>query len=147
GCLLAGGVVADRVPRQAVMIGADLVRLASQGLLASLLITGGAEIWMIAALTAVTGGATGFFNPASTGLLPLLVKPDQLQQPNGLRSTMQAIGEIGGPIVAGLLVVAASPGWALAIDAATFAVSATFLSRLRLPPRLAANAQPFFKDL
>src|SRR5215213_5564684 len=38
--LLAGGVVADRVPRRLVMVGADLVRLASQALLGVLVIAG-----------------------------------------------------------------------------------------------------------
>jgi MFS family permease len=145
--LLAGGVVADRIERRKVMIAADLTRLVSQGVLAALLIQGRPSIVTIALLTAITGAATGFFNPASTGLLPLVVKPELLQQANGLRGTAQAVGEIFGPLLAGLLVVAASPGWALAIDAATFAVSAAFLSRLRLPPRMGTHAQPFFKDL
>ena len=34
-CLLLGGVVADRVSRRAVMVGADLSRLVTQGLLAA----------------------------------------------------------------------------------------------------------------
>jgi len=146
-CLLAGGVVADRIERRKVMVVADLTRLVSQGVLAALLIAGHPAIATIAALTAVTGAATGFFNPASTGLLPLVVKPELLQQANGLRGTAQSAGEIAGPLLAGLLVVAASPGWALAIDAATFAISAAFLSRLRLPPRIGTQAQSFLKDL
>ncbi len=146
-CLLSGGVVADRVSRRAVMVTADLVRVLSQGTLAVLLIAGVAHIWMLALLSGVTGAATGFFNPASTGLLPLVVVPERLQQANGLRATAAAIGEILGPIAAGLLVVASSPGWALAIDAATFAVSAAFLSRLSLPRRFAAGTGSFFADL
>jgi MFS family permease len=146
-CLLAGGVIADRIERRKVMVAADLTRLVSQGVLAALLIEGRPSIAAIAALTAITGAATGFFNPASTGLLPLLVKPEHLHQANGLRGTAQAAGEIAGPLLAGLLVVAASPGWALAIDAATFAISAAFLVQLHLPPRVQTQAQPFFKDL
>ena len=145
--LLAGGVIADRIERRKVMVAADLTRLVSQGVLAALLIQGHPSIPMIAALTAITGAATGFFNPASTGLVPLIVEPRHLHQANGLRGTAQAVGEIFGPLLAGLLVVAASPGWALAIDAATFAVSAAFLAKLRLPPRIQAQAQSFFKDL
>ncbi|WP_051324632.1 MFS transporter [Candidatus Solirubrobacter pratensis] len=146
-CLLAGGVVADRVSRRSVMVAADLARLFSQGVLALLLVTGEAHIWMIAVLTAITGAATGFFNPASTGLLPLVVKPEQLQQANGLRSTTQAVGEILGPAIAGLLVVAASPGWALAIDAATFAISAAFLSGIHVPPGESMPKNRFLADL
>src|SRR5947208_14739795 len=92
--LLVGGVVADRTSRRAVMVGADLVRLASQGTMAVLLIAGAAEVWMLALLAAVSGAATGFFNPASTGLLPTVVAPEQLQQANGLRATAMSTGEI-----------------------------------------------------
>ncbi len=146
-CLLAGGVVADRLERRVVMVAADLTRLLSQGALAALLIAGHPPLAAIVALTALTGAATGFFNPASTGLLPLVVAPERLQEANGLRATAQAVGEILGPLIAGALVVAAGPGWALAIDAATFAISAAFLSRLRLPPHAAASRQSFFQDL
>jgi len=146
-CLLTGGVVADRIERRKVMVAADLARLVSQGVLAALLIEGRPSIVTIAILTAITGAATGFFNPASSGVVPLIVEPQHLHQANGLRGTTQSAGEIFGPLIAGLLVVAASPGWALAIDAVTFGISAAFLVRLRLPPRIAAPAQSFFGDL
>src|SRR5215218_7254541 len=74
-----GGVVADRVSRRAVMVASDLVRLASQAALAALLIAGAPSLAEIALLSGVAGLATGFFNPAATGLLPLVVRADQLQ--------------------------------------------------------------------
>jgi MFS family permease len=48
GTVLVGGVVADRVSRRAVMVVADLVRVASQGTMAALLIAGVSEVWMLA---------------------------------------------------------------------------------------------------
>src|SRR5918999_187326 len=107
GCLLVGGVVADWTSQRAVMVAADLVRLASQGLMAALLVAGAAELWMLATLAGVTGAATGFFNPASTGLLPMVVAPERLQQANGLQATARAAGEIAGPVAAGVLVATA----------------------------------------
>src|SRR5215218_1814376 len=53
--LLVGGVVADRVSRRAVMVAADLSRLATQGAIAALLIGGAAEVWMLAVLAGLTG--------------------------------------------------------------------------------------------
>lgn len=146
-CLLIGGVLADRTSRRAVMVGADVVRLASQGALAALLITGEAGIGVMAALAAVTGAATGFFNPASTGLLPALVPAEDLQPANGLRATAMAGGEILGPVVAGVLVVSVGAGWAIAVDAATYAASAAVLVRLRLPARVPAAGSTFLSDL
>jgi hypothetical protein len=145
--LLFGGVVADRVPRRAVMIGADLARVVTQGLLAALVIAGAAEVWSIAVLTGLTGIATGFFNPASTGLLPAIVAPERLQQANGVRATLLSAGEIGGPVLAGVLVAAVGAGWALAADAATFAASGLLLLGLRVPGRVERAAGGFWEDL
>jgi predicted MFS family arabinose efflux permease len=147
GSLLIGGVVADRVSRRAVMVGADLSRCVTQGVLAALLITGSPPIWVVAAFSGLTGLATGFFSPASTGLLPAVVAPEHLQQANGVRATALSGGEIVGPALGGVLVAATSPGWALGIDAVTFAVSAAFLVNLRLPPRIAREASSFVDDL
>jgi MFS family permease len=147
GSLLIGGVVADRVSRRAVMVTADLARLATQGVLAALLIAGEPAVWVVAVLAGLTGAATGFFNPASTGLMPAVVPSEQLQQANGLRATAMSGGEILGPAVAGVLVASAGPGWALAIDAATFGVSAALLAGLSVAPRLARETSSFVADL
>jgi predicted MFS family arabinose efflux permease len=95
----------------------------------------------------VTGTATGFFSPASTGLLPEVVPPEQLQPANALRSSAVSTGEILGPLAAGVLVASAGAGWAIAVDAATFAVSAACLTMLRVPMRVAAGANSFAADL
>src|SRR5256885_3302649 len=68
-----GGVWADRLPRQLVMLTSDAVRCASQGLVAALLLTGHARIWEVVVLNAIYGGANAFFTPAMTGLIPATV--------------------------------------------------------------------------
>jgi MFS family permease len=147
GFLLAGGVMADRLPRRTVMVAADLVRLASQGAIAALLIAGEAHVWQLAALSAVTGSATAFFNPASTGLMPAVVSPGRLQQANALRGLAMAAGQIAGPAFAGILVAGAGAGWALAVDAATFGVSVVFLARLRVPVMERLEVRSVLADL
>ncbi|HEX2086341.1 MAG TPA: MFS transporter [Solirubrobacteraceae bacterium] len=145
--VLIGGVVADRLSRRLVMIAADLVRVATQGAMAALLLASAADVRSLALLAAVTGLATGFSNPAATGLLPELVPPDRLQQANALRSTAMSASEIGGPVVAGLLVALAGAGWAIAVDAATFLASAVCLALLRLPARAEREPAPFVREL
>jgi MFS family permease len=147
GSVLIGGVVADRMSRRTVMIGADLVRLASQGATATLLITGSAEVWTLALFAGLTGAATGFFNPASTGLLPEVVPKDELQPANALRATAVSGGEILGPLLAGVLVATVGAGSAIAVDAATFAVSAACLARLRAAGRPERESATFLADL
>jgi MFS family permease len=147
GSVLVGGVVADRLSRRLVMVGADLARVASQGTMAALIVTGVAEPWMLALLAGVTGAATGFFSPASTALLPEVVPAQQLQPANALRATAESTGEILGPLAAGVLVAVAGAGWAIAVDAATFAISAACLARLRPPRRAAREPSSFVSDL
>jgi MFS family permease len=145
--VLAGGVVADRTSRRAVMVSADLVRILSQGTMAVLLIGGAAEIWMLAALAGITGAATGFFNPAATGLLPQVVRDEELQPANALLATSISASEILGPALAGVLVAAAGAGWAIAVDAGTFAISALCLTMLRPRTREAREPSSFLYDL
>ena len=128
---LAGGVWADRVGRRRVMLASDIVRAASQTVTAALLLTGTAEVWMLAVLAFVYGTAAAVFMPALIGLIPQTVSQAQLQEANGLLALTRSIASVAGPAVAGVIVVAAGSGEAIAVDAATFAVSALFLARMR----------------
>lgn len=131
--LLLGGVLADRRPRQRVMLAADLVRTGSQALVAALLITGQAEIWHLVILFALFGAGDAFFSPASTGLIPETVRAERLQQANALMSLSRSVAFVVGPTISGLLVVGIGAGWVFAIDAATFALSSVSLGLLVLP--------------
>jgi MFS family permease len=131
--LLVGGVWADRLPRQQLMIAADLLRFASQATMAVLLLAGDAELWHLVALKFVYGVGAAFFLPASTGLVPQTVSAGRLQQANALLGMTESGFAVLGPALAGVIIAVAEPGWAIAVDAATFVVSAAFLVRLRVP--------------
>ena len=131
--VLAGGVWADRLPRQRVMLGADVLRCVMQALTAAFLFSGRTELWPLIVLSALYGAGDAFFQPAVTGLVPETVRPDRIQQANALLSMTRNGCWLAGPVVAGVVVSTASPGWAFAVDAGTFAVSAAFLAAMRLP--------------
>src|SRR5947209_10508326 len=131
--LLIGGVFADRLPRRAVMLTADVMRMGIQATTAALLLTHTAHIWELIVLQVFAGTATAFFNPASTGLTPMTVSAGRLQEANALRGMSMASMQLLGPTVAGILIVTVGSGYALAIDAASFGISAFFLAQLHLP--------------
>jgi MFS family permease len=139
--LLVGGVVADRLPRQRVMLAADLLRTGSQGMVAVLLLSGHARVWHLVVLFALFGAADAFFSPASTGLVPQIVSAGRIQQANALMSLSRSLAWVAGPALAGLIVAGPGPGWAFAVDAATFAVSSVSLALLRLAPDIARAAR------
>ncbi|MGH2454851.1 MAG: MFS transporter [Candidatus Limnocylindria bacterium] len=144
---LAGGVWSDRLPRQRVMVACDLARAAGQAVVSALLISGGAEVWHLIGLAFVMGSASAFFTPASVGLMPEIVSPARVQQANALVSISQSAAHIFGPLVAGLIVATIGPGWAFAIDGVSFLVSAGFLLRMRVPPRVMTDRRSFIAEL
>ena len=142
--LLVGGVVGDRVSPRIAMLGADVTRAISTGIIAALLLSGTAEIWQLALLYAVDGAATAFFNPASTAIVPQVVPGPRLQEANALINISRHGGKVAGPALAGLLLALGSPGSALAVNAATFAVSAACLLGVRAPRRSREGAEETF---
>lgn len=145
--LLVGGVFADRLPRRGVMLSADVARMGIQATTAALLLSHSAHIWELVVLQAFAGTATAFFNPASTGLTPMTVSAERLQQANALRGMSMASTQLLGPALAGVLIVTVGPGYALVIDAASFGVSAFYLARLHLPLHVSLPPQSFTRDL
>jgi predicted MFS family arabinose efflux permease len=132
--MLLGGVVADRLPRHLVMLGADVVRVVTQAATALLVIDGSGPLWGVAVLQFLGGSASAMFTPAVSGLMQTMVEPEQRQAANSLRSTSQSAAMVAGPLLSALLTLTLGAGWAIAVDAASFAVSAVCLGLLRLPP-------------
>ncbi|MCZ4496377.1 MAG: hypothetical protein JWM25_960, partial [Thermoleophilia bacterium] len=125
--LLFSGVWADRLPRLQVMVASDLLRLVSQAILATLLLTDNANLTSLVVLNATQSIGMAFFTPARTALVSQLLHPGLLVAGNSLivsaANLLGIIGLAGG----GLLVAAVTPGGAIAIDAVTFLVSALLL--------------------
>jgi MFS family permease len=145
--LLIGGIWADRLPRHHVMVASSLVSGASQGVIAVLLLTHHAQLWHLLALSAVNGAATAFFFPAVTGIVPQTVEPDLIQQANAvLRLTLNATS-IGGAAAGGFLVATIGAGWAIAIDAVTFAFGALFIGAMSISAAERLAKTSFLADL
>ncbi len=134
--LLFGGVWADRLPRARLMIATDLARAGLHTLLAILIFTDAVEVWHVIVIEALFGSAEAFFRPAFTGLLPQTIPPSELQPAQALTNVSNTIAELAGPALATALVLGLGAGWAFALDALTFLVSAWFLLRVRVadPP-------------
>ena len=147
---IAGGVVADRVGRREVMVVSDVVRAGVQAATAALILTGTAEVWMLVALSAVYGTSASVFMPALSGLIPQTVSAGRLQEANALLALTRSLGNVLGPSIAGVVIAVSGPGEAIALDAATFVVSALLLLRIvprELPARAAEAGERFREQL
>lgn len=144
---LVGGVWADRLPRQFVMLVSDLVRAAQQIVVGTLLIAGTARVWHLVVGAIIFGTASAFFQPAVTGLVPETLSASALQQGNALMGLSRSVTSVGGPALAGILVALLGPGWVFIVDGLTFLVSALTLALLRLPGRLMPARTSFLREL
>jgi MFS family permease len=142
--LLAGGVLSDRLPRNLVLVGASLVQAGAQAVTAGLVLTGTASVLSLAALQALYGVGGGLVVPAEVGLVPQTVSPERLQEANALQGLSRNVVRILGPALGGLIVVAGSPGSALALDAASFVLCALLLARISVPRRVPGDLAPSF---
>ena len=133
--LLYGGVVADRLPRHLVIQASNIGSAVTQGLIAFLVISGQAELWMLIVLAVVHGIISGLGFPAMASVVPNLVPRAQLQPANALLSLTRGGLTVIGPTLGALLVVTVGSGWALALDAFTWFLSAVFLLNVKIPPR------------
>lgn len=146
--LLVGGVVADRFGRTLVIQTANVVSGLCQLGIASLVLSGHAQVWQLVCLAALIGTSSALSFPALASVLPQLVPRDQLQQANVLISMMRGTLTVVGPSVAGILVVTVGPGWALAVDGASYLAAAALLLRVRIPaPVRRADAPSMLVEL
>ncbi|MEP7026052.1 MAG: MFS transporter [Actinomycetota bacterium] len=112
---LAGGVVADRIPPQRVVIAANLMIALGEGMFGFLVLTSHPHLWQMLLLEGLTGTGMAIFYPASQALLPRVVPGELLQQASAVSRLAQNGGQMLGAVAAGLCVAAIGPGWALAI--------------------------------
>ncbi|MEV4143077.1 MFS transporter [Amycolatopsis sp. NPDC049691] len=134
---LVGGIfltgLADRFPRRSVMVAVDVGRAALIGLVA----LPGLPFWLVCVLVGGVSLLNPPFKASQLALLPQVLEGDRFVVGMGIRSmtvqSAQLLGFAGG----GALLLAVEPHIALAIDAATFLLSALFV-RFGLRARPAA---------
>ncbi|HSP71413.1 MAG TPA: MFS transporter [Gaiellaceae bacterium] len=127
-------VLGDRLPRERVMLAADLARAGLLGGAAAVALVDGPS-YAVYALITVSAMTTMLFHPAQAALLPSLARsPEELTAANVSSSTIESVGSFVGPAIGGLLLAATSAGVAFAFTAGAFLWSALMVARLRPEP-------------
>ena len=91
----------------------------------------------IFALAAVVGLTATLVRPAQQALLPSLARtPKELIASNGATSTIESLGTLAGPLVAGVLVAVADPGVAFGFGAGALLVSMLLFARVTVEGRI-----------
>ena len=132
--LLLGGALADRLSPRLVMLVTDAGRAAVVAALGITLFVGLPPLWVVAALAALEGLGTGFFQPSFPAITPVLVPADELPAANGMMMIVQFLALVIGPLLGGVA-TAAQASVAFLADAASFLISFITLGAIRLPRR------------
>lgn len=130
--VLFGGVFADRIGARTMMVGADLVRMVTQGAVGIAFFTGIPPLWLLLVASLLSGTAAAMFQPGVNGMVPLVATDPQ--RANGTLKVADAATQLGGPVLAGLLMTLTGAGAVYTVDAGTFLISGLCLVLVRLTP-------------
>ena len=145
--------LADRYPRERIMLVSDLTRLVAMAGAAAVALSGGPAglVYVLGSFEAIMRTA---FQPAQSAIIPTLARtPQELTASNVTASTIESVGVFLGPAIGGLLLAATSPGVVFAATAVTYLWSALLVARIRadrpkppvVPEHLARQALDGFR--
>ena len=112
-----GGITADRVNRQRLVIATQTASMILAGVLAWLTLSGRVQVWHIFVLSALLGIVNAFDIPGRQSFLVDMVGKDDLMNAIALNSSMFNGARVIGPAVAGILVARIGEGWCFAANA------------------------------
>jgi MFS family permease len=142
-----GGPLADRLNRQRLMVGADVLRAGL--VLGYFLIDRPSEVWLAFVLTGAISALSAAFTPAAQAAIPNLVAREHLAAANVLGAALWGTMLSLGSALGGVVVAAFGREAGYVTDAASFLLSAVFVLRIRRPfsePREVHEEHPGLVD-
>jgi MFS family permease len=127
---LPAGVWVDRMRRRRVMIWADLGRVLALGSIPVAYAFGALGLLQLYVVTLASGVLTVFFDVAYQSYLPSLVGREHLVEGNAKLTGSAQVAQVAGPSLAGGLVQAVGGAYAVAVDSASFLVSAVSVAAI-----------------
>jgi MFS family permease len=125
------GMVADRVNRRALLMSCDIARCVLFALI-PLAWLGSPQVWLVYVVVPLGGVFAMLFQVTYVTVVPAIVESDQITEANGRLYGSYAMAEVGGPLAAGVVSSLFGPSVAIAVDAASFALSALGILAVRL---------------
>src|SRR5213595_2852256 len=131
----------DRFRRERFLVAISLFGAAALGGSAAAFFISRSEV-VVFALSGVVGVASTLFRPALQAILPSLARtPEELIAANSASSTLERLGTLVGPLVAGVLVTVGDPGIVFAVGGGVLVVAAALLLRVSVEGRIQKTAE------
>lgn len=126
-----GGMLAGRLPRKAIMITVDMMRVPVA--LSFLWVDSADRLWILYAGGFLLAAGEAVYGPVRKSSIPLLADPASLLRINGLEQLMNGTVLIIGAFTGGLVSHWFGPDMAIIMNAASFLIAALLLWGLRFP--------------
>jgi MFS family permease len=135
---LLAGVWVDRFRRRPILLGADIAKAILLGSIPVAAFTGRLAMGQILIVSFLTGTVSVIDAVAYQAFMPSLLRREDLVEGNSKLEVSNSVASIAGPSLGGFLVQLVTAPIAIAVDAASFVVSAVFLLFIRTPepPRI-----------
>jgi MFS family permease len=132
-----GGITADRVNRQRLVIATQTASMILAGILAWLTLSGRVQVWHIFVLAALLGVVNSFDIPGRQSFLVDMVGKEDLMNAIALNSSMFNGARVIGPAIAGILVAKIGEGWCFAANSLSYVavIVGLILMNVRCAPR------------
>jgi len=128
---LPAGAWVDRWRRKRVLIANDIVRAIALGTLPLAYVFDVLTLGQLFVVAVVTGTATVFFDVAYQSYLPSIVERHQITEGNSKLEISRSTAQVGGPGLGGLMIKLLGAPLMIAVDAASYLLSAFFVARIR----------------
>ena len=137
-----GGITADRVNRQRLVIATQTASMILAGILAFLTLTGRVHVWHIFVLAALLGVVNAFDIPGRQSFLVDMVGKEDLMNAIALNSSMFNGARIIGPAIAGILVARIGEGWCFAANSISYiaVIAGLSLMHVHCAPRASKHS-------
>jgi MFS family permease len=137
-----GGITADRVNRQRLVITTQIASMILAGILAWLTLTGRVHVWHIFALAALLGVVNAFDIPGRQSFLIDMVGKEDLMNAIALNSSMFNGARVIGPAIAGILVARIGEGWCFAANSLSYiaVIVGLLLMHVHCAPRVSKHS-------
>jgi predicted MFS family arabinose efflux permease len=136
------GAWMDRVDRKKAMIVLDLLNAAVIFSIPLVAQFGHLSVWLIYLVAFIQTTIGIAFQAGEFAAIPSLVSTDDLVTANGRIQATYSAAQVAGPLLAGLLVSFMSIQWVMALDSASFAISALSLSLIHRSFNLVSEDKP-----
>ncbi len=139
-----GGITADRVNRQRIVIATQTVSMLLAFVLAALTLTGKIQVWHVFVLAALLGVVNAFDIPGRQSFLVDMVGKEDLMNAIALNSSMFNGARVIGPAVAGVLVARLGEGWCFFANAVSYiaVIVGLLLMKVQAAARVPTKASP-----